>query len=461
MARKDMRGSLRVCASNPRYFADETGRPIYLTGSHTWSNIQEFESESPFDFDAYLDWLQRLGHNFTRLWTWECGTAAEWMRGWGPNRILVQPQIYEQTGPGKAFDGKPKFDLAKFNKAFFERLQNRVAIAMNRGIYVSVMLFQGWELERKNRKINPWDGHPFNRNNNINGVDGDPNKNGNGYSIQTLEIPEITRMQETYIRKVVDTVNDMDNVMYEISNESDATSTEWHYHMIDYVHEYEKRKPKQHPVGMTFQYSVDNRGTNELLFQSPADWVSPNPQAEELYNYCYNPPPADAKKVILLDTDHLWGIGGDSEWVWKAFTRGYNPIFMDPYDTGFMDPCDSGLIDVGKIDPDWESARKAMGQTRMFAQRINLGEMKPHPELAHARYCLANPGTEYLIYIPPEMSKREQVDLSAAKANLRVEWFNPDTGVGFNAQTIKGGKKMVFRSPFSNGAVLYIKIEQS
>jgi hypothetical protein len=28
-------GPLRICVANPRYFADPSGRPVYLTGSHT------------------------------------------------------------------------------------------------------------------------------------------------------------------------------------------------------------------------------------------------------------------------------------------------------------------------------------------------------------------------------------------------------------------------------------------
>ena len=47
--------------------------------------------------------------------------------------------------------------------------------------------------------------------------------------------------------------------------------------------------------------------------------------------YQIDPPAADGRKVILTDTDHLWGIGGDVAWVWKSFLRGLNPIFMDPY----------------------------------------------------------------------------------------------------------------------------------
>jgi hypothetical protein len=379
------------------------------------------------------------------------------MHGWSEGKLLVQPLAYERTGPGKAFDDKPKFDLTKFNQKYFDRLHKRVAFAGERGIYVSVMLFQGWELGSYGRKVNAWNGHPFNKKNNINEIDGDPEGTGNGFMIQTLQIPVITRLQETYVRKVIDTINDFDHIIYEISNESDGTSTEWQYYMINYIHEYEKKKAKQHPVGITSQISRIKRGTNQNLYESPADWISPNREAEGGYNYCYNPPPADGKKIILLDTDHVFAIGGDSVWVWKSFMRGHNPIFMDPYDTGFMDPCDSGLLDVGKIDPDWESARIAMGQTRMFAKRIDLSNMKPHPELAHTRYCLANLGQEYLIYRPPELTRRIQVDLSDAKGKLSVEWYNPDVGVSVEAKPVAGGNKQVFVAPFNGNAVLYIK----
>jgi hypothetical protein len=44
------------------------------------------------------------------------------------------------SGPGKALDGKPKFDLTKLDAAYFERLRSRVQAAGERGIYVSIML---------------------------------------------------------------------------------------------------------------------------------------------------------------------------------------------------------------------------------------------------------------------------------------------------------------------------------
>ena len=34
-------GPLRANPKNPRYFTDGSGKAIYLTGSHTWNNLQE------------------------------------------------------------------------------------------------------------------------------------------------------------------------------------------------------------------------------------------------------------------------------------------------------------------------------------------------------------------------------------------------------------------------------------
>ncbi|HLJ96773.1 MAG TPA: hypothetical protein VKU02_26605, partial [Gemmataceae bacterium] len=72
-------GPLRVLKSNPRYFTDGSGKAIYLAGSHNWHNFQDNghrlpESQDPppiFDYDGYLDLLQKHNHNFFRLWRWE------------------------------------------------------------------------------------------------------------------------------------------------------------------------------------------------------------------------------------------------------------------------------------------------------------------------------------------------------------------------------------------------------
>jgi len=109
-----------------------------------------------------------------RLWAWEGGV----------NRSFYEPLAYRRTGPGTAQDGKPKFDLRKFDDAYFKRLRERVTASGHRGIYVSVMLFQGWSLYNHGYG-NPWTVHSYNRDNNINQINGDPNGDGEGREVAT------------------------------------------------------------------------------------------------------------------------------------------------------------------------------------------------------------------------------------------------------------------------------------
>jgi hypothetical protein len=431
-------GPLKVSKENPRYFADRDGNVVYLTGSHTWSNFKDMgkiNPPSPFDYESYLDFLQKYNHNFIRLWTWDLTKYS-----YDGTFTYAEPFPWQRTGTENALDGKPKFDLSKFNESYFERLRSRVIDAGKRNIYVSIMLFEGHGLHSSQAPW-CWDGHPFNASNNVNGINGDPNGDGKGLETQTLQIPEITRIQDAYVRKVIDTVNDLDNVLYEIVNESGAYSTEWQYHIINFIHEYEKSK--KHPVGMTFQYAPgDMRGTNANLFNSPADWISPNPEG----GYTDNPPPADGSKVILSDTDHLWGIGGDQVWVWKSFCRGLNPLFMDHY----FDPKMDHYLDP-KLDP----IRKNLGYTLSYAKRMNLAKAIPKGDLVSTGYCLANPDVEYLVYLPD--GGEATVDLSGASGNMDVEWFNPSKGVVASKETITGGTKQFMKCPFDGDAVLCIK----
>jgi len=195
---------------------------------------------------------------------------------------------------------------------------------------------------------------------------------------------------------------------------------------------------------MTFQY---RGGKNKTLFASPADWISPNSEG----GYRDNPPPADGRKVILNDTDHLWGIGGNAKWVWKSFLRGHNPIFMDPYD---------GVVLGKRFDPQWESIRIAMGYTRRYARKTDLAAMQPKADLASTKFCLANPGKEYLIYDPSETDPFFTVQLK--KGDYYFEWFDPKKGKIISTGWIQVKEEQrKFTSSFPGPSVLYLKVKQA
>lgn len=273
------KGPLRILDANPRFFTDGSGKAVYLAGSHTWWNFQDnghrliaAEGQDPppvFDFDAYLDFLVAHHHNFFRLWRWE---APKWGDDQPAGAIkYCQPHPWVRSGPGMARDGKPKFDLTRYNPEYFDRMRARITAARDRGIYVSIMLFEGWELQR----TNAWSFHPFNGPNNVNGIDPEPDRAGElpaegahqaasagedieglktahfggkgyvgaGLTYNTLPSTEIGKqvlaLQEAYLRKVADTVADLDNVLYEVCNEAGPYSVDWQYHVIRYIKEYE------------------------------------------------------------------------------------------------------------------------------------------------------------------------------------------------------------------------------
>ena len=130
-------GPLRVDPVNPRLFhgweweGDPAFRLAHLAQPAGWGAT---DPPPAFDYSKWLDFLQANHHNFFRLWYWE---QAKWV----PESSVpyyFSPLPYPRTGPGNALDGKPKFDLAQFNQAYFDRMRQRVIEAGNRGIYVSV-----------------------------------------------------------------------------------------------------------------------------------------------------------------------------------------------------------------------------------------------------------------------------------------------------------------------------------
>lgn len=456
-------GVLRVHPTNPRYFTDNSGEAILLTGSHTWSSLQDNGNGNPppaFPFDAYLDSLVLWNHNFFRLWTWE---QARWSGETFDNSYWFSPHYYVRTGPGTALDGLPKWDLTQFNQAYFDTMRSRIIRARDRGMFVSIMLFNGWSVQTQyvneaKGGLDPYKGHPFYVSNNINSLDGDAFPVGDGRSIHTLYNPAVTAYQLAYVKRVIDEVNDLDNVLYEICNEAYTLSTAWQYVIIDSIHAYESRKPKQHPVGMTAQWpEVEDIITNDKMFASNADWISPNWRY-----YSESMPPATGEKVIILDTDHIWGVGGDRTWAWSAFMRGLNPIYMDVYDTAAYGCGASDFLDPSPgYSGNWSSIislRKNLGYIRSYAQRMNLAAMVPSGNLVtYPGYCLANPspsGGEYLVYV--REATNVSVNLTGGPSQLIVEWFNSATGETVLGGTVAGGAWRSFTSPFSNDAVLYL-----
>jgi MYXO-CTERM domain-containing protein len=456
-----MDGPLRPHPTNPRYFTDGAGKAIYLTGSHTWGNLidgwltngRNTDPAPAFDYDGYLDFLQANNHNFIRLWAADTPKLdyTSVAGGW----YYPSPLPWPRTGPGNAADGKPKFDLSQHNQPYFDRLRERVVAARDRGIYVGVMLFEGFSVRVKTGALG-WNYSPFRAQNNVQGYNGDTNGDGKGFEAHSLQVADLVSVHEAYVTKVINTLNDLDNVLYEISNEEGnglggTTARDWQHHLVDHIHDVEAGKPNQHPVGISCIYNLDNTTANNTwLTTSPADWIAPWGPGESDLDLNTNPVPAGGVKVEFADTDHVFGVGGDGTWVWKVFTRGYNVIYMDFY----------GPVEWTAWTPpagyNRDGANAAMGHTLSYANRMDLASMTPQGALSSTGYCLANPGSEYLVFQPGSGA----FTVNVAAGSYAWEWFNPATGAVASSGSVAGGSQS-FTPPFSGTAVLYLKSTDS
>jgi hypothetical protein len=459
-------GLLVVDPENPRYFRNSsTGKTVQLIGPHTWWNLQNTDQQfppAPFDYNQHIAWLRANGYNHTRLWHFE---SVYWYSG-GTTRHYISPQVYQRTGPGLAHDGRPKFDVTQLNQRYFDRLRARVVSARNNGVYVTVMFFQG--VASTDRAVE-WAGHPFNANNNVNGIDGDLNQNGAGSEVHTLRNSAVVAAQRLYIRKVIDTIGDLDNVIWEIGNEiyPGPDQIEWAYDTIRYIRNYEAAKAKQHPIGLSYMHSFNDGGEwtvadKATMFGSPADWISVG-QGSDWEDYRYDPPPANGAKVIISDVDHLWGTFSDDElvdargWLWKSATMSLHTITMEygePSDYPAAQFRSNGRTQVTPV------VRAAMSALRGFLDRLDLSKMRPRSDLSSLSHCLAEERQQYLIYKPDADTESFTVDGLTPSARYRYEWFDTVANVTRGAGTLVPARsRQTFTPPTGYAALYLVRVE--
>lgn len=423
---------LRVHPDNPRYFAGADGQALFLTGAHTWMVFQTQEGES-FDFDDWLTQFRGWDHNFMRGWHWE--------------------DAYYSPLPYAMKDGK--YDLERYNDEYYARLRKRIEAMGKHNITISVMLFQGWSAidKGKYRSPNPWPRHPYNPANNIQGVDGKLEKS------HELSDPRVTALQEAYVRHTIDTLNDLDNIIWEITNESHAESWEWQQHMVRVIKRHEATKPKQHLVWLT-----SGAPSFEALLRSPADVVS---HGGDIFRR--DPPASDGRKIVICDSDHQGPLRVTRLWVWKNFTRGNLPILMDCKFQPKISWWGGGGFQPQHVK--WDQMRLALGATRRLSERIDLAAMAPQSggtDPSSTGYCLFssdNPmakkpkpnGKEFVIYTLNKADGVSIKNLTVGK-EYRYEWINTISGKVEEAGQFKADedtRKLTSEQP-GKDAALYV-----
>ena len=449
-------GVLRVHPDNPRWFADGSGRPIYLGGHQIFVDLQDNSYNKEFirnnerilDWDEYIEFLKEHRFNYLRNWViWSTGSGSM-----APvNHAIAYPMPYERVqGHGKAKDGKDKFDLDRFDERFFQRMRDRCEDLQEAGVYVSIMLFEVYGFLGGEAAGDPpqtlWDGNVFNKANNINGIDVDYDDNGKGIEFFYTDDERILRLQKEYVRKVIDTLNPLDNVFYEIANELYAP--QWQYEMIRFIKGYEKTKPKQHLVLMSAGGRTRTGGWKQMgkdpVVNGPADCFAAAGSWQSGRFKKKDPPANNVGKPGIVDTDHGAAGTSDAGYVWSAFTRGYH---FNLYDKPFENPSAEG--------PEWRRVRQSVGKAVGYARRLDLANVTPREDLASTRFCLAKPGFQYVVYQPDD----GPITVSGLRTGISYDYelYDINQGKVVAKGRVQASASSASFSAAGKGSVLYIR----
>ncbi len=411
--------ALAVHPDHPHYFQTANGPPLLLIGAYTWGAF----SDADYDYEAMFDTLQAHGLNFARVWLW---WGCEQFPPPGDNR-RVEPFL--RPGPGEANDGRPKYDLTQFNPAFFKRLRDFCAAARERGLFLQFITVDAWMLKHAHL----WKLHAFHRDNNINGVDGDPRHTGTGTDGQqgfcSLGNPKALAAQRAYLRKLVETLSGFDHVLIEIANEN-YYSEAWERRLCEFIRELERGQPRPHllmPLDLLNHSSVvqtwDVRRIHAALLEKRR-----------------------LRQPLIFDTD--WTLTQNDAQVrkaaWTAVLSGDHFNYLD--DSFQIDGEHHGGVRGSRR----EALHRQIGHLAAFMRQTRFWEMAPADGLVRkgTAFVLASTN-ELAAYLPS--GGDVTLDLSKLSGPLEAHWFNPREGAWGAKVPLVGGLPQALAAPDADG----------
>jgi hypothetical protein len=437
---------LALHPGNPHYFLFRGKPTVLITSGEHYGAVVNLD----FDYVKYLDTLQRDGLNLTRTFS---GAYVEHHRAFNIAKNTLAPAPHRFIGPWARSDtpgyanGGNKFDLNRWDEAYFKRLKDFVAQASKRGVVVEMNLFCPFYDESQ------WKLSPMNAINNVNGV-------GNIARTDVYTLDKhggLLAVQEKMVRKIVTELKEFDNVYYEICNEPYARNLplEWQHRIADVIVDTEKSFPHRHLISM-------NVANGKAKVENPHPAIS-------IFNFHYATPPDTvamnyALNKVIGDNETGFKGTGDTHYRmegWEFILAGgglYNNL-----DYSFTVGHEDGTFVYPNTQPGGGSAalRKQLKILKDFIHRFDFIHMIPDntiitgglPEKARAR-ALVETGKQYAIYVFG--GKQVNLTLEIPAGQYHVEWWNTLTGNVDKRETLKhgGGAVMLASPPYEEDVAL-------
>ncbi|MBN1817041.1 MAG: hypothetical protein JW828_06745 [Sedimentisphaerales bacterium] len=407
---------IRLNPDNPHYL-QWRGKPVILitSGEHYGAVLN-----SSFDYAAYLKTLQSDGMMLTRTFS---GAYCEPFGAFNianntlaPAKDALLCPWARSDQPGYA-NGGNKFDLKRWDPAYFKRLRDFVATADKHDVVVELVLFCPFYEDAM------WFLSPMYIKNNINSI-GTMDRE----QVYTLKHTDLLKVQEAMVRKIVTELKEFDNLYYEICNEPyfGGVTLEWQAHIAQIIVETEQKLGVKHLIAQ----NIANK-TQKI--------ENPNPHVS-IFNFHYAKPP-----VAVTDNYGLNRVIGDDETGFsgsddKAYRiEGWNFILAgggiyNNLDYSFQVGHEYGKGAVKAPGGGGTEFRKQMRILRDFIHSFDFVYMKPDrsivrgglPEKASA-YVLVQPGNAYAIYLS-ECGGPLNLQLELPQGLWRIRWINTRTG---------------------------------
>jgi len=462
---------IKAHPSNPHYFLHKGEPTILITSAEHYGAV----INKDFDYVVYFDTLQAHQLNYTRIYP---GAMFEPVGKFMPGNTLgpkpdslVVPWARSDT-PGYRLGGN-RFDLDRWDPAYFNRLKDFLSKAAQRGIVVEVCFFNS-------QYADTWPLSPLHFDNNVQGVG-----KCDWRDAQTLRHPDLVRREDDYVRKITQEINTFDNVILEICDEPGHIGTgfepagPWVSHLADVVLDTERELPKKHllgqevdgPLGGPVDFAADPRFSviigqyiwgedqGEMGGMKGLNYKYKDNKPIELNETCYYPIWYEGDKVADSRVE-AWEfiVGGGA-----GFNQ-LNGLFTAENPTG--------------KSPDNDRMLRALESLRQFMYGVDFIRMAPDkgflvsgattPEYHRA---ISEPGKQYALYIHHSSEKiggaytvvpgeyREDLVIDLPAGHYRADWVDPATGSVLGSVDIghEGGHRTLTTPTYKVDIALRVK----
>jgi len=454
---------IRLHPTNNRYF-EFKGKPVVLvTSAEHYGAVLNLD----FDYKTYLKTLSDEGMNYTRIFA---GSYVEIPGSFGIEKNTLAPATGRFIAPWKrtdepgTYEGENKFDLDTWNPEFFDRLNDFIREADNRGVFVEVTLFCSTYDDKA------WLRHPFYPGNNVNNIGELARREST-----TLKNSKLVEYQKKFVEKIVTELNEFDNFFWEIQNEpwadngvrgmrilkthniagqnwaqftelANRESLEWQKEVAKWITETENQLPKKHLIAQNycnFKESLHEVMPNISILNFHYAW----PDAVRL-NYGWNRP---------VGFDESGFTGSDDETyllqAWEFMVAG--GALFNNLDYSFFVGHEDGK-GINKA-PGGGSARLRAGLKilREFIESFDFIRMSPDVSIVYHSpglewQAMSEPGKQYAIVFSGKSSTH--ITLNLPKGKYTAEFIDPWTGdVIYSETLVSKGKPISAKVPVIDG----------